>query len=95
MRLRDALNADDPSTWSPQMVEVIDQVHPGYGLAAKYMISRAYRDFLFLARITSIASMVIPRHRGVSQRPDKYAVPGDISLSACVLAATPCKLALE
>jgi ureidoglycolate amidohydrolase len=59
------------------------------------MINRAYRDSLFLARITSIAMMLIPCRGGVSQRPAEYVVLGDIALRACVLAATPGKLALE
>jgi ureidoglycolate amidohydrolase len=95
LRLKDPLNADDPSACSPEIAEVIDQVRRGYGLTAKYMISSAYRVSLFLARITSIAMMLIPRRGGVSQRPDDYAVPGDIAINACMLAATPGEQASE
>ena len=89
------VNADDPATCSPHIVEVIDQVCRANGIAAKHMVSRAYHDSLFLARIAPIAMIFIPCRGGVSHRPDEYAAPADIALGARVLAATLATLAAE
>ena len=40
------------------------------------MISRAYHDSLFMARIAPSAMLFIPCRGGVSHRPDEYASPG-------------------
>jgi len=89
------VNADDPATCSPHIVEVIDQAGRSAGVAPKHMVSRAYHDSLFLARIAPIAMIFIPCRGGVSHRPDEYAAPGDIALGARVLAATLATLAAE
>jgi ureidoglycolate amidohydrolase len=39
------------------------------------MVSRAYHDSLFMARIAPIAMIFIPCRNGVSHRPDEYAAP--------------------
>ena len=96
VRIAESLvNADDPATCSPHIVEVIDQVGRAAGVAPKHMVSRAYHDSLFLARIAPIAMIFIPCRGGVSHRPDEYAAPADIALGARVLAATLATLAAE
>jgi N-carbamoyl-L-amino-acid hydrolase len=50
------------------------------------MVSRAYHDSLFMARIASTAMLFIPCRGGVSHRPDEYASPEAISNGALVLA---------
>ena len=45
------------------------------GIAYKKMVSRAYHDSLFMARIAPIAMIFIPCRNGVSHRPDEYATP--------------------
>jgi len=89
------VNADEPATCSPHIVEVIDTVCRGFGVGAKHMVSRAYHDSLFMARIAPIAMIFIPCRGGVSHRPDEYAAPADIALGARVLASTLGKLASE
>jgi len=89
------VNADAPAISSPHIVEVIDEVCRGYGVAAKHMVSRAYHDSSFMARIAPIAMIFIPCRGGVSHRPDEYAAPADIALGARVLASALGKLALE
>ena len=59
------------------------------------MVSRAYHDSLFMARIAPIAMIFIPCRNGVSHRPDEYAAPADIALGTRVLAAALAKLASE
>ena len=96
VRIAEALvNADEPAICSPHIVEVIDQVCRASGITAKHMVSRAYHDLLFMARIAPIAMIFIPCRAGVSHRPDEYAAPGDIALGARVLAATLATLASE
>jgi len=89
------VNADDPASCSPHIVEVIDTAGRAAGVAPKHMVSRAYHDSLFMARIAPIAMIFIPCRGGVSHRPDEYAAPGDIALGARVLAATLATLAAE
>ena len=73
------VNADQPATCSPHIVGVIEEVCRNYGIAAKHMVSRAYHDSLFMARISPIAMIFIPCRGGVSHRPDEYAAPSDIA----------------
>ena len=96
VRATEALvNADEPATCSSHIVAVIDEVARGYGINAKHMVSRAYHDSLFMARISPIAMIFIPCRGGVSHRPDEYAKPADIALGVRVLASALGKLASE
>jgi N-carbamoyl-L-amino-acid hydrolase len=96
VRATEALvNADEPATCSSHIVAVIDEVARGYGINAKHMVSRAYHDSLFMARISPIAMIFIPCRGGVSHRPDEYASPADIASGARVLASALGKLASE
>jgi len=89
------VNADEPAMCSPHIVELIDQVCREHGLTAKRMVSRAYHDSLFMARLAPIAMIFIPCRGGVSHRPDEFAKPEDISLGTSVLASALGKLAVE
>lgn len=89
------VNADEPATCSPHIIAVIDNVCAGMGIQSKHMVSRAYHDSLFMARIAPICMIFIPCRGGVSHRPDEYASPEDIALGTSVLAATLGKLASE
>jgi N-carbamoyl-L-amino-acid hydrolase len=89
------VNADEPATCSPHIVEVIGDVCRDNSITAKRMVSRAYHDSLFMARISPIAMIFIPCRAGVSHRPDEYAAPADIALGTRVLASTLGKLASE
>jgi ureidoglycolate amidohydrolase len=89
------VNADQPASCSPNILGVIDEVCRSRGITARHMVSRAYHDSLFMARISPIAMIFIPCREGVSHRPDEYASPADIALGARVLASTLGKLASE
>jgi N-carbamoyl-L-amino-acid hydrolase len=96
VRITESLvNADDPATCSPHIVEVLDEVCRGAGIQPRHMVSRAYHDSLFMARIAPMAMIFIPCRAGVSHRPDEYAAPADISLGARILASALGKLASE
>jgi N-carbamoyl-L-amino-acid hydrolase len=59
------------------------------------MVSRAYHDSNFMARVAPIAMLFIPCRAGVSHRPDEYATPGSIALGTRILARTLAVLANE
>ena len=89
------VNADEPAICSEHIVQVIDDACREYGIVPKHMVSRAYHDSLFMARIAPIAMIFIPCRGGVSHRPDEYASPDEIANGTRVLAATLAKLAME
>jgi N-carbamoyl-L-amino-acid hydrolase len=57
------------------------------------MVSRAYHDSLFIARIAPTGMIFIPCRDGVSHRPDEYASPEAIEHGVGVLAGTLARLA--
>jgi N-carbamoyl-L-amino-acid hydrolase len=63
------------------------------GRSYKKMVSRAYHDSLFIARIAPVAMLFIPCRGGVSHRPDEYASPEWIASGVDVLARTLARLA--
>ena len=50
------------------------------------MVSRAYHDALFMARICPTGMIFVPSRGGVSHRPDEYTAPEDVARGALVLA---------
>ena len=89
------VNADAPAQSSPHIVETIEAACIENGIKYKKMVSRAYHDSLFMARIAPIAMIFIPCRGGVSHRPDEYAAPEDIARGTSVLAQVLAKLAAE
>jgi N-carbamoyl-L-amino-acid hydrolase len=57
------------------------------------MISRAYHDSLFMARVAPTGMIFIPCQGGISHRPDEYASPEAIANGVEVLADTLAVLA--
>jgi ureidoglycolate amidohydrolase len=91
----DLVNADAPAQSSPHTVEILENICAEQQIPYKKMVSRAYHDSLFMARLAPIAMIFIPCRNGVSHRPDEYAKPEDIALGTRVLALTLAKLASE
>jgi ureidoglycolate amidohydrolase len=89
------VNADEPAQSSAHIVKVLEEVCAELGVAPKKMVSRAYHDSLFMARVAPIAMVFIPCRNGVSHRPDEYAAPYDIALGARVLASALARMASE
>jgi ureidoglycolate amidohydrolase len=89
------VNADAPSQSSPHIVKLLEETCNDHGILHKKMVSRAYHDSLFMARIAPIAMIFIPCRNGVSHRPDEYATPADTTLGVQVLASVLAKLASE
>jgi N-carbamoyl-L-amino-acid hydrolase len=91
----DLVNADAPAQSSPHIVQLLEQTCAEQGIAYKKMVSRAYHDSLFMARIAPIAMIFVPCRNGVSHRPDEYAAPADIARGTHVLASVLANLASE
>jgi ureidoglycolate amidohydrolase len=89
------INADAPAQSSPHAIQVLEDICIDGGIPYKKMVSRAYHDSLFMARIAPIAMIFVPCRNGVSHRPDEYAKPDDIALGTTVLATALAKLASE
>jgi len=84
----EVLNADAPANSSPLVVDALTQSCRKHGLSFLPMVSRAYHDSLFMARIAPVAMLFIPCRYGYSHRPDEYATPEDIARGTLVLAET-------
>jgi N-carbamoyl-L-amino-acid hydrolase len=89
------VNADDPAQSSPHIVAALNAIASQLGIPVKKMVSRAYHDSLFMARIAPMAMIFIPCREGVSHRPTEYASPEDIARGTLVLAHALAKLASE
>ena len=89
------INTDAPATASPRIIEAIADSASENGLAHKQMVSRAYHDSLFMARIAPVGMIFIPCRGGVSHRPDEYSAPDEIENGTKVLAGTLARLASQ
>lgn len=86
------INADAPATCSPRVINALVEAAEENGLPYKIMVSRAYHDSLFMARIAPVGMVFIPCRGGVSHRPDEYSAPQEIEAGATVLASTLARL---
>jgi len=86
------INADPPATCDTGVVGAIMAACSHTGLHHQVMVSRAYHDSLFMARICPTGMIFIPCRGGVSHRPDEYAAPDAIERGVQVLAETLARL---
>jgi N-carbamoyl-L-amino-acid hydrolase len=89
----ETLNSDPPATCAPNVVSAAHNAAQGLGLTYQDMVSRAYHDALFMARLCPTGMIFIPCKGGVSHRPDEYASPQEIERGVQVLALTLAELA--
>ncbi len=87
------INADPPATCDASVVDAIEVSAQTLGLRTLRMVSRAYHDALFLARIAPTGMIFIPSALGVSHRPDEWTAPEDLARGVAVLAETMLRLA--
>ena len=87
------VNADPPATCDAGILAAMEAAARDAGKSHKRMVSRAYHDSLFMARIAPVAMLFIPCRGGVSHRPDEYASPEWIGSGVHVLARTLATLA--
>jgi len=89
------INADIPAVSAPHIVSTLEALCQQESISYKKMVSRAYHDSNFMARVAPIAMLFIPCRAGVSHRPDEYATPESIALGTRLLALALAKLASE
>ena len=89
----DLVNADPPTTCDPAILAALEASALEAGKSYTRMVSRAYHDSLFMARIAPVAMLFIPCRGGVSHRPDEYSSPEWIGSGVHVLARTLAQLA--
>jgi len=87
------VNADPPATCDGEILDALEESAKEAGKSYRKMVSRAYHDSLFMARIAPVAMLFIPCRGGVSHRPDEYASPEAIGAGVHVLARTLARLA--
>jgi N-carbamoyl-L-amino-acid hydrolase len=87
------VNADPPATCDEEILTALEDAAKASSKTYKRMVSRAYHDSLFMARIAPVAMLFIPCRGGVSHRPDEYASPEWIGSGVHVLARTLAHLA--
>ena len=81
-------NCDPPATCAPHIVEAIETASKEFDLKCRRMVSRAYHDAVFMARLAPTAMIFIPCYKGYSHRPDEYSSPEEIANGVRVLAHT-------
>lgn len=89
----EVVNADPPAACDAETMAAMEEAAKAAGCSYERMVSRAYHDSLFMARIAPMAMLFIPCRGGVSHRPDEYASPEWIGHGVHVLARTLATLA--
>lgn len=87
------LNADGPATCDPAVRAAGREAAAEAGLAVREMVSRAYHDAVFMARVCPTGMIFVPSANGVSHRPDEYTSPEQMADGTRVLAGTLARLA--
>jgi len=82
------LNSDAPAECAAGVIDALAASCRKHGQKFLPMISRAYHDSLFMARIAPVAMLFIPCRNGYSHRPDEYASIEDIARGALILGET-------
>lgn len=82
------LNSDPPATMAEPILAKIEESCREAGYSSRRMVSRAYHDSLFMARVGPTAMIFIPCYKGYSHRPDEYSSPEAIKKGVDVLART-------
>jgi ureidoglycolate amidohydrolase len=88
-------NADVPAVSSEYIVSMLEDICRRENISYKKMVSRAYHDSSFMARVAPIAMLFLPCRNGVSHRPDEYATPEDIACGTQVLTLALARLSSE
>jgi acetylornithine deacetylase/succinyl-diaminopimelate desuccinylase-like protein len=89
------INSDPPADGDPRTIAIAEDVALKLDLATRRMVSRAYHDSLFMARICPTTMIFIPCKNGYSHRPEEHSDPAHIAAGARVLAGTLARLSHE
>ncbi|KAF3956610.1 hypothetical protein CMV_018279 [Castanea mollissima] len=72
-------NNDPPALSDKSITEAMEAASKELNLPHKLMISRAYHDSLFMARVSPMGMIFIPCYKGYSHKPEEYASHQDIA----------------
>lgn len=87
------INRDAPAVCNESVITALQEACVAQELAYDLMVSRAYHDSLFMARICPAGMVFIPCKGGVSHRPEEYSSPEAIREGVAVLAGALAALA--
>lgn len=82
------VNADAPARCDAVVLRAVEEACERQGFTHRRMVSRAYHDSLFMARISPIGMIFVPCRKGVSHRPDEFATVEGMRRGVQVLAET-------
>lgn len=82
----ETLNADPPATCADAIVSASQNAAQSLDLPFQNMVSRAYHDALFMARLCPTGMIFIPSKNGISHRPDEFSSAQEIERGVAVLA---------
>lgn len=88
-------NKDDPAACDGRVVNAVIEAAAELNLTFRHMVSRAYHDALFMAKLFPTGMIFVPCQKGVSHRPDEFVYEHDIHNGVAVLAAVLGRLAGE
>ncbi len=88
----EVLNMDDPCHAGSFIMEAIEEACISSDYTYRRLVSRAYHDTLFMAKICPTSMIFIPSFKGYSHRPEEYSSPQEIEKGVLVLAKTLMKL---
>lgn len=89
------VNQDPPALSEESIIRATESACQELNMSYKKMISRAYHDSLFMARISPMGMIFIPCYKGYSHKPEEYAAPHDIANGVRILALTLAKLSVS
>jgi N-carbamoyl-L-amino-acid hydrolase len=89
----ECLSSDPPAQSSSVVIAAIRSACTALQLKSLELVSRAYHDSLFMARIAPTGMIFIPCKDGISHRPDEHCEPEAIARGVEVLALTLARLA--
>ncbi|XP_042429397.1 ureidoglycolate hydrolase-like [Zingiber officinale] len=89
------VNQDPPALCDGSIISAMKAASQHLNLSHRLMISRAYHDSLFMARVSPMGMIFIPCYKGYSHKPEEYASIEDIANGVKVLALTLAKLSLD
>ncbi|GAB2294560.1 hypothetical protein Dimus_028765 [Dionaea muscipula] len=91
----EVINQDPPAPADEKIILAMEAASRELNLTYRKMISRAYHDSLFMARVSPMGMLFIPCYKGYSHRPDEHASAKDLVNGVKVLALTLAKLSLS
>ncbi|KAK7278456.1 hypothetical protein RJT34_23485 [Clitoria ternatea] len=89
------INQDPPALSDEAVIKAVETATRELNLSSKFMISRAYHDSLFMARLFPMGMIFIPCYKGYSHKPEEFATIQDMSNGVKVLALTLAKLSSQ